>query len=227
MIKQPAVVSLTLLAVAVNAQAAAVVTEIPAVGGPFIGAVSSTDLLQTDLSGVSFTGTFNSGDGSVPPSSPASGVLTNGLFQINGGNPADNSQMVAPNDGATITFSLASPLGYNITQIDTYGGWNDNGRDRQTFSITYATVGAPGVFLPVDVINYEPANADGGISPVRATFTTSLTSVGALRFTFDAPQENGYAGYAEIDVTGTVVPEPGALTLVFLAALGLAANRRR
>jgi hypothetical protein len=56
------------------------------------------------------------------------------------------------------------------------------------------------------------------------------SGVGMIRFDFTGPPapENGYVGYAELDVIGTpTVPEPATAGLLCAAALGLLARRRR
>jgi hypothetical protein len=75
----------------------------------------------------------------------------------------------------------------------------------------------------VATVDFEPTNADGGISASRVDTVTALANVGALRFTFPAPQENGFAGYGEFDV----IPEPSSAMLLGAGVLGLISRRRR
>lgn len=211
---------------ACSLRATPIIAEVTAPGPLTPFPVLNNDLLQTSLASVTSSGNFSlEGSGGV-------GALTEGTFLINGGNPSSSNAgfATAGNGGGAGTFvrfnlDLAgSPLGYAITGITTYGGWNDGGRDQQNFTIEYAQVGAPEVFLGLDSINHNPAGT-GNPSAVRAQFAVNLTSVSSLRFTFGAV-ENGYAGYGEIDVVGTAVPEP-ASGVLFGAGLALAVGRMR
>lgn len=221
------------LAVAASVLSASAAYAVPVVtveqgNGPGFApfAVSNTDLLQTSLAGATSSGNFNQeGAGGVP-------ILNNGVFLINGGNPSDNSQFATVGDNTSIDFNLntaTAPLGYNISSITTYGGWNDAGRDRQLFNISYSLVGSP-LFIPFDSINADNPASPGTPSAIRAVFagTPALTGVDAIRFEFPAGQENGYAGLGEVDVAGTPtgVPEPGAIGLLGAAAVGLLRRRR-
>ena len=191
--------------------------------------VSSSDLLQTAaVTGVTSSGNFSQeGAGGIP-------ILNNGLFVINGGNPSDNSQLATTENNAflQVAFNLsASPQGYNFGEIDTYGGWNDNGRDAQRFTLSYSKVSAPGTFLPIGTIDFDPVAA-GDPSAVKVQFIDSVgapiaTNAAFLRIDFAAGQENGYAGLGEVDVFAAAVPEPSSAMLALLSALGALGFCRR
>jgi hypothetical protein len=183
----------------------------------------NNDLLQTNLASVTSSGNFTQeGSGGIS-------ILNNGLFVINGGNPGDNSQLATGANGTFVEFNLnigVNTLGYDVSSIETYGGWNDGGRDHQLFRISYSLVGNS-AFTPIGVLDYEPAGT-GTPSAVRAIFATTLTGVDAIRLDFLPGQENGYVGYGEVDVVGTAtVPEPATVMLAFLGGATLLTRRRR
>ena len=199
--------------------------------GPFTPSYSSstTDLIN-GLSPSAQAGNFQE------EGAGGTAVLTNGTFgTISGGNPGNNSLFATAGTGEQVTYSLnlaASPGGYNITGIDTYGGWNDSGRDQQLYTVAYSTVANPGTFTDITSVNFNPPDTSNpSASRVQITDTTGTlaTGVAAIRFTFDQPAapENGYTGYTELDVFGTPVPEPTALGLAALGGAGLLARRRR
>lgn len=185
--------------------------------------VRNDDLLQTNLASVTSSGDFaQEGAGGVP-------ILTNGAFTINGGNPADNSQLATGTNGASITFILdtsSNTLGYDVSSIEGYGGWNDGGRDHQLYEVFYSLVGSAD-FVYLGRVDDEPTSLNG-ISAVKAVFSTALTGVDAVRIDFLPGQENGYVGYGEFDVVGspTVVPEPATLSVLAVGALSLVRRRR-
>jgi hypothetical protein len=201
-----------------------VTSEFPGVTSPIIVPVLSTDLLQTSLAAQSVDSGSINGEGTTNLN-----VLHDGAFQ------SDNAFLLTPNTGAVVRLTFDTSVnttGYDVSTINTYGGWNDSGRDRQTFLIEYSTVLAPSTFLSVDSVDFNPANVDGGDSASLAAFSVNLTNVAQLRFTFGT-QENGHAGYGEFDVIGTAsapppAPEPATATLIGLGILGLVqASRRR
>ena len=111
--------------------------------------------------------------------------------------------------GSTIIYTLTgSTNGYNLTNMTVYGGWADNGRDQQAYTVYYSTVAAPTNFISLAVVNYTPSIASGIQSATRVTLTSSVgvlaSNVAAVKFDFTNPaSENGYCGYAGITVFGT------------------------
>ena len=225
-------VALAVGGVAMDASAAvSIATDGQTGAGPFTPTytVSAIDLLNA-VSPSASTGNF------AEEASGGTSVLTNGTFgTISGGNPGINTLFATAGTGEQITYSLnlaASPQGYRITGIDTYGGWNDNGRDQQLYTVAYSTTAAPATFTDLTSVNFNPAaGGDPSATRVQITDTTGTlaTNVAALRFTFDQPSspENGYTGYTEIDVFGTAVPEPAAVCVLVAAGVGVLGRGRR
>jgi hypothetical protein len=164
---------------------------------------------------------------SITPSTAASGpsVLTDGTFGTidfnqtgthswvtcmgSGGGGQDGSTL----GGQYVIYSLpASANGYDITNIMTAGGWNDAGRDQQSYTINYATAANPTYFTPLATVNYNPGNPVG-YSMVRATITPAngvlASNVVALEFDMTTPAgENGFSGYSEIAAYGSPSATP-------------------
>ncbi|HEV2208704.1 MAG TPA: immunoglobulin domain-containing protein [Verrucomicrobiae bacterium] len=135
-------------------------------------------------------------------------VLTDGAFGIVG---AGNATLATGGSGAgsSLTYTLAG--GYNLTSIVTYGGWGDGGRDQQHYTVYYSTVSNPTNFIALTPISYDPTPPAPGTVPTadRVTITSAsaaplATSVGMVKFDFTNPSgENGWSGYAEIQLFGT------------------------
>jgi hypothetical protein len=152
-------------------------------------------------------------------------VLTDGRFGVlypEGNNSADLATIGNPTSGAgsSVTYTLpASANGYDISNITVYGGWSDGGRDQQSYTIAYSTIAAPNTFsgsLLASAVNYLPSPNDLSVpadqSATRITLTSGtggamIHNVAALQFFFGIQaggyNENGWEGYAEIDVSGT------------------------
>jgi hypothetical protein len=197
--------------------------------------VSSTDLLN-GLSPTASGGNFAATEitGGLP-------VLTDGTYGTitEPGGAADRTHLIfaiAGGDSGTGTFATytlntsVNTLGYDIDRIVVYGGWNDNGRDQQLFTVAYSVVGSP-AFIDLPPVNFNPAIGDNLQSATRVTLVetapTSLASrVDEIRFTFSPTPENGYTGYAELDVIGrATIPEP-ASAMLFLGGLSALGVRR-
>ena len=197
--------------------------------------VSSTDLINGKSPSASSGDFAFELSGGLP-------VLTNGTYGTitePGGAPDRTHQAFAVGGGGSgtgtfVTYSLdlaASPLGYNVSRIDVYGGWNDNGRDQQAYTVQYSTVASPAAFIDLANVNFNPAVAANLQTANRATITdTTLpnlaTGVAAVRINFSGATENGYSGYAEVDVIGTAVPEPAGAGLIVLACAATLRRRR-
>ncbi|MCX6976776.1 MAG: PEP-CTERM sorting domain-containing protein, partial [Verrucomicrobia bacterium] len=122
----------------------------------------------------------------------------------NGATPTGNPDTYYVGDNATITYRLpVSTLGYNLSAINIYSGWNDDGRENITLNnISFSTVGTPLIFTPINgsSVNFE-ANADTGLARLTSTGGVLVAGVYAVRFNF-GNQENGAVGYREIEVVG-------------------------
>jgi alpha-L-rhamnosidase len=116
--------------------------------------------------------------------------------------------------GSNLIYTLTgSALGYDLTNITVYGGWDDNGRDQQAYTVYYSTMTAPTNFTLLAVVNFNPLIANELPSATRVTLTSSdgllATNVAAVKFDFTSPgSENGYCGYAAITVFGTASLAP-------------------
>lgn len=56
-----------------------------------------------------------------------------------------NNNNSGPEPGSLLVYTLpASAHGYNLTNITVDGGWADNGRDAQSFTVLYSTAASPG-----------------------------------------------------------------------------------
>ena len=142
-----------------------------------------------------------------------------GLTQISGtsGYTTSTNYVTCGNGngaGSVLIYPLpSSALGFDLTNLTVYGGWADNGRDQQAYTVYYSTVTAPTDFISLAVVNYNPAIAGNIQSATRVTLTSSTgvlaTNVAALKFDFTSPgSENGYCGYAGITVFGNVSLAP-------------------
>ena len=199
------------------------ITRVSGSNNPFT--VSNTDLLQMNLAGAPVV----SGNFDREPITGGASILNNGAFSISGiGN--NNPELTTGENNATVTYTLdttTNTLGYNVTSIAGYGGWNDSGRDRQHYSIFYSTVGRSD-FNFLGEVDDDPASP-GSLSAVRAVFSgLSISGVDQIRIEILNGQENGYAGYGELDVIGTAtVPEPGTMGCLLVGGAALLRRRRR
>ena len=113
--------------------------------------------------------------------------------------------------GATVIYTLTGNTnGYNVTNITVFGGWADAGRDQQAYTVSYSKVSNPTNFISLAVVNYNPVNTASVQSATRASLRPAVgpvaTNVAAVKFDFTTPNsENGYCGYAQIQVFGAPV----------------------
>ena len=201
----------------VSAQAAIVVTTANQLSSPY--AVSSTDLLN-GLTPVAQSGNFNE-EGCL--GTPA---LTNGTysdFTVASFASGDGSG----NNGKFVTYLFSTTV--NVSSVNVYGGWGNNGRDAISYSLEFSTNGGAtfGSAIPSGLFN--PVTTDNIPSATKVSLSDDAgnlaTGVNAIRINFLA-SENGFSGYSEIDVIGAI-PEPSSLFLMGLGGLAAMGIRRR
>ena len=138
-------------------------------------------------------------------------VLTDGsISPLTGTLPFATCGNVVNGAGQSVTYSSA--YGWNLTNIVVYSGWGDFNRDGQFYNISYSTLANPGTFIPLVSVDYNPLDL-GGPSANRVSITNSTggplaTGVAAVKFDFtrQGANDNGYSGYAEIVLLGSLVP---------------------
>jgi hypothetical protein len=140
-------------------------------------------------------------------------VLTDGRFGFTGDSDDITLATCGSGAGQTITYTLSgSESGYDITNIEVYGGWSDSGRNEQAYTISYSTVTAPTTFTVLTAYDFLPSPNPAVPNAERLSYTSGTpgsplaTHVAAIEFNFTTPNgggENGYEGYAEIDVYGS------------------------
>jgi hypothetical protein len=128
------------------------------------------------------------------------------------GNTASTNYVTCGNDGsgATLIYTPSSSLyGCTVTNITVYGGWQDNGRDQQAYTVSYSTAAAPTNFLYFATVNYNPSLPGSTPSATRVMIAPTvpggvlLSNAAAIKFDFTSPpSENGDCGYAQIAVLG-------------------------
>jgi hypothetical protein len=138
-------------------------------------------------------------------------VLTDGAI----GPLAGPVTFATAGSGAGQSVTYFAPYGWNLSQIVTYSGWGDGGRDGQFYNVSYSTLADPATFRPLVSVDYNPEVA-GGPSANRVSITNSTggllaAGVAAVKFDFarQVSQDNGYSGYAELVLLGTTPPHVG------------------
>ena len=224
--------------------------------------INITPANQTGSGSGTFTPTWNIAEDSsiagLLPSSVGSGnfsmsdsggvpVLTDGAFGpvytgVTGSHPAFAT--CGPTAGAVLTYTLPTFDAYGfdvsstITSIVVYGGWNDNGRDQQGYTVSYSTLSNPSVFIPLTTVDYSPSIPNSVQSATRITLASATggplaTNVAQVQFDFTSVNvENGFEGYSEIQIFGPPDSTPptvqkafnvGASNVVIVFSKGLTA----
>ena len=153
-----------------------------------------------------------------------------GLTLINGtsGTTTSTNYVTCGNGygaGSNLVYTLSGSVqGYDLTNLTVYGGWADDGRDQQAYTVYYSTVSAPANFILLGSVNYTPPIAAGIQSATRVTLTSSTgvlaTNAGAVLFDFTTPTTpNGYCGYAGITVFGTASLAPATPAALSVATV--------
>ncbi|MFA7345955.1 MAG: PEP-CTERM sorting domain-containing protein [Terrimicrobiaceae bacterium] len=135
----------------------------------------------------------------------------------------------------TTTFNLnlsTNTLGYDITGVNTYAGWND-ARVNQKYTLSYSTAAAPTTFLSLGTFTFKPLPSNIGDASTRVSLTEGTTgvlatNVASIRFTFEEPTDAGdRTVYREVDVLGVAsVPEPSTFAML-LGGIGMLVGLRR
>jgi hypothetical protein len=200
--------------------------------------VSSTDLLQTQLSSTTNNLTINSGENGHTGSGYGNDVgtvgnLTDGLFQMfNDDNLTSNGARKSyAISGGNITYNLdttTNTQGYDISLIGIYTGWQNGGRDGINVQVFYSTVSNPMTFVSLTTATQNGAGQyQSGVITETVSPNLLATGVKSIRFDFSSTQENGASGYKELDVIGTAtIPEPSVALLGGLGMLALLRRRR-
>lgn len=177
------------------------------------------------------TGNFNDPDTDPNSFDLAGGlpILTDGnygVFNNTGAHPAFAT--CGDTAGEYVIYTLGpNANGYNITNIQISGGWNDNGRDSQFYTVLYSTPANPSMFFPLNAVasdlssdntngggNGEAVGSAGDFTAVRATMTpvsgVLASNVSAIFVDYQYPSgvPNGYSGYSEVSVFGSPSANP-------------------
>jgi hypothetical protein len=158
--------------------------------------------------------------------------LTNGQFGPAGLIPAPgpNPEVAIIGTNQTLTYTLGNGpngLGYTVSEFRAYSGWQDPGRARQDFSLTYSTVADPTTFLPLGTF-HGTANTQDELTVVKDNLGAVIPAVYAIQFKTGTDVQNGYVGYREFDLIGTATaPEPATFGLLGIGAVSMLARRRR
>ena len=158
--------------------------------------------------------------------------LTNGQFGPASLIPAPgpNPQVAIIGTFQTLTYTLGNGpngLGYTVSEFRSYSGWQDTGRSRQDFTLTYSTVAAPTTFIPL-ITFHGTANTLDELTVVKDSLGATIPGVFAIQFQTAGDVQNGYVGYREFDLIGTApVPEPASLGLLSVGTFSVLARRRR
>jgi hypothetical protein len=166
-------------------------------------------------------------NGAVSSVNPIPGGVTGGLTDVsmfNGttGQAGENSGQNPANVAASGTYTynlntVASPAGYEISEVDIFTGWQDF-RSSQNVTVSYSLVGNPSVFIPIGTSMLEqagPGTTEGII--VNGAPGPIATGVAAIQFV----EHDGQDVYRELVVRGSAVPEPASLALCGVGAVSL------
>jgi hypothetical protein len=192
-------------------------------------AVSNSDLVDisstASLSGVTTTGTISGGAASSLNSGTAADIFY-----------ADAAYSVTFNLNLDV-FTGGSALGYDISSINTFTGWEDE-RVKQSYSVEYSLVGSAS-YISLGTFTNSPVTSPGAgntysLQLILTDSTGTIVSgVDSIRFNLnpvyiDTYTQNGGSLYREIDIAGVAtVPEPSTYVLLGLGVVALLALRPR
>ena len=153
------------------------------------------------------------------------GVLTDGAVGITGNEAAGAALGSGGGACSFLTYTLStwpagSTNGYDLTNIVTYTGWSDYGRDGQFYSVAYSTTTAPTTYIPLTAVEFNPYLDPKGNNTANRVAISSKTGVLArnvcsVQFNFPADNtvDYGFSAYTEIVIQGTPTVPPVLPTL--------------
>lgn len=211
--------------------------------GGSLGAPTLATATYTTADSYSFTPAANDLISGLSPSANTNGAggfegsgpvtkLTDGLVGPTTGN--NNANRYTIGNGAMLTYDLSgSALGYDLTTVNLYSVWNDNGRDDiSLIDISYSTVASPNTFIPItnSGLNFTVGTGNGfaGLTAAGGIFASGVAKV---QFNF-ANQENTHVGYGELEVVGTatgsnLLPVTTAVSIASGSTLDLAGGNQQ
>ena len=198
--------SLGLIATSANASPQATYSNSATVGA-YLADISSSDLVNTGQP------TYAGGSMDTTPLIGSFTALTDGT-----GSTTDTSKIMFKNAGwpTTLTFNLnvnpatgGSANGYNISKIQTIGGWTVSFVD-QRYTVWVKTVGSSS-YVQVGG-NFYDSTVTGATNSTKTVITDSTgtlaSNVQSIQLVYSAPV-NGSAGVLalqEVDIIGKAVP---------------------
>ncbi len=204
---------LAVLGLAATSHAATVVTTANQVT-PYT--VSSTDLINGMTPSVIGGGPFTN------ERAAGESALTNGTYLTS---TVDSFATGGQFAGTFLTYVFTTT---NISSVDVYGGWANNGRDELNFTLEFSSDGGTSFGSPIASGSFNPIVANNITSATKVSISDSVgdlaTGVNAMRINF-LPAENFWTGYAEVDVLA--IPEPSSLFLLGLGGVAAMGFRRR
>ena len=88
-----------------------------------------------------------------------------------------------------------------VTEIDTYSGWQDQGRINQNYLLSYSSDGGK-TYTKLNDVSAKPTAEYAQPYAIKVDLTGTLKGVTNVRFTFKFTQ-NSTVGMTEIVVLGT------------------------
>lgn len=189
--------------------------------GPTVNFTTIPNISSTDLANALPDSAYSVQAGSPLMESGAPSRLGDGLLQTVDNGPGQS--FFSNDDPFTFTIDLGAVR--NIGQINTYSRHYDanNGRAAQQYTLLGSIDNI--TFVPIIMVNNNPASGDA-IFGNSITDTTGL--LGSYRYLQFQTHSNPFGTFfGEIDVVQSTVPEPGTVALSLISVGALIGLRRR